>query len=259
MQNRAGRIESCLCFLGVYKAGGKAKLSVNVQLQHLGKQSFSWSCPCPAQVLTLSWVTCLPQFATSLPSQNLEGCFWGSLSVTRMESAVLHLLLQVPCQAPIKQQQAPLVSAASCLQRLATLPFTVPVPIMASPSCAFSKLFISSHLQHCMQKLQKEDISPDKSRGESLSGWLWTSSRICTEKKLRGGIIPSTYKLPDIRSQPPEDEKFPSWLQQETPKWCTPARRHHFHMGQICYNTGKRPPFVLKTSDTSLNFRAECV
>lgn len=49
---RTGGNNPCLCFLGGCKAGGEASLFVNMQSQHLRKQSSSWSCPDPALVLT---------------------------------------------------------------------------------------------------------------------------------------------------------------------------------------------------------------
>lgn len=65
VQNRAGGNNSCLCLLGGCKAGGEASLFVNMQSQHLQKQSSSWSCPDPALVLTHGWVIFLPKRATS--------------------------------------------------------------------------------------------------------------------------------------------------------------------------------------------------
>lgn len=159
----------------------------------------------------------------------------------------------MPCQAPIKQQWVLPISAALHLRGLPTLLFTVPIPVTVSPCCTFSNYLIpctSSTACQNSRYIHRKDISPDKSRGESLSGQSWTPSRICTDKKPGEEIVPSACKGLDIWSQPPEHGKAPSWLQQEILKCCAPASRH-CHMGPVCYNTGEQPPFILKTFDTS--------
>lgn len=82
------------------------------------------------------------------------------------------VLLQVPCQAPIKQQQVPPVSATLHPQGLPTLPFTVSVPVTASPSCTFSKLALHAKIPDISTERIYLQINPEENHSAVNCGLL---------------------------------------------------------------------------------------